>query len=201
MNQSPRVPTSRLSPPPAEVLAKRRGINRILIALVVMVAAPALIYILGNKLVDQQINSWMRTPTIRFNEVTQVTMPKAGKYVVWSSVEGPQCSLSKDGVDIHLYPHESPYAPQYPVGSFHIDTPGTITIECIYDDEEAYARISTESPNVKIALLKLGTWGLTFIVGVIGAVMTVVALAKNRDEKKQQFAPTMYAAPPWPPRH
>jgi len=184
-----------LPPVSAEVRARRKRQNRVIIAVVVLLLVPFLAITMTNQLVDSTMKTWAGQPTFPFNKPTDVYLNSKGDYVVWTFQSPAKCSVSFDQTPVATStPAPDPTLESiefYPSAAFHAPTPGTYTVTCTSTSPTGHVMVSTPSPVYKIGIIRLLGWGTTAVAIIIGLVLFILALVNNAAEKRPQPAVMM----------
>ncbi|MDR0489393.1 MAG: hypothetical protein LBG99_08405 [Propionibacteriaceae bacterium] len=200
-----------LTPLPPEVIAKRKRQNRILVALLLLIAVPIAVIMGTTKYTTYEANEWGKGPIFLFDEPTKFYLdPTQEDHIIWVTVIGAECEVSFDGVPVPVFFDEDNYgvAGLLYAGTFEVREEGSYEVLCTSSHPDGIGRIGTKPPFAFLGLMLVLGYGIALASGVSGLVMLILGIITNTAEKNPpqprhpsgSAPPTMPGVPPWPPR-
>jgi len=185
-----------LEPLDPAVKAKRKRVNRIVIAVVVMVAIPVLVTTLGRQWAAAVQANSLTGQTFNFNTPTTVHLNTPGQYVVWTYPSLVPCSVSDNGTPIaSTLPtagNNNNAANFYQSVGFVISSAGDYQVECQSVSATGYAQVSSAAPISSYVVIVLIGMLITVASFITGLVLFIVSLVKNHHETHPQPPPMVW---------
>ncbi|MDR2975174.1 MAG: hypothetical protein LBV00_10785 [Propionibacteriaceae bacterium] len=204
MSQSPG-----LTPLSADVKARRRRQNRIIVALIVLVIIPAIAIVGGQRYSSHLLKEWMSHPTVNLNATGTVHLDDPGAYIVWTLGAQAQCEVRQAGANIAASNPVTSLTTSatgfFRSATFTAPEAGDYQVTCLSSQESGYALISTESPVASMGLSVTIGVSVGVISIIVGLVLLILGLSRNSRERAAELqAPSTLGPPaatmaPWSP--